>query len=104
MSFQPTPLNVTSLLVVAVGVLALLVLSRKQFDSNLPLLFYLLVLAFGSWTDRTVNEMLYGAGLVLSLLLRFEFMNPSMTKLVLVLEVGALAGINVSYLSQIFNL
>lgn len=103
MDFQPTPTNVTSLLVISLGIIAVIVLSRRRFDSNLPLLFYLVVVAFGGWTDRQVNEMLYGAGLVLALLLRFEFMNPALTKFVLVLEMGALAGINVVFLGQTFR-
>ena len=79
-------------------------LSKRRFDSNLPLFFYLVVLAFSNWSDRHVHEVLYGAGLTLALLLRFEFMNPGVTKLVMVLEIGAVAAINVSYLGDMFNI
>ena len=103
MVFQPTPANVTSLLVVSLGVIALVILSRKRYDSNLPLMFYLAVLAYGNATDRHVDTMLYGAGLVLALMLRFEFMNKTLTKFVMVLEMGALAGINVAFLGKVFG-
>ncbi len=104
MDFRPTPLNVTTLLVIALGITASWALSRRRFDSNIPLFFYLVVLAFSNWSDRHVHEVLYAAGLVMALLLRFEFMNPPITRLVMVLEVGAVAAINVAYLGHVFNL
>ena len=104
MGFQPTPLNVTTLLMIALGVLAGYMLSKRNFGSNVPLFFYLVVLAYGSYTDRSVNETVYGAGFIFALLLRFEFMNPPLMKFVMVLEIGALAAINVLFLNQIFIL
>ena len=104
MQFAPTPLNVSSLLVVCLGILAILVLSRRQYDSNLPILFYLVVVAFTSWTEREVSSVLYGSGLIMALLLRFEFLNRPLTKIVMVLEMGLLAAVNVVFLTQIFSL
>jgi predicted branched-subunit amino acid permease len=104
MQFQPTPLNVTTLLVIAVGLLAGYYVSKQRYDSNLALFFYLIVLVFQNWSDRQVNINLFTAGLVMALLLRFEFMNPPLTKLVMVLEVCALAAINVVYLGHVFSL
>jgi hypothetical protein len=104
MGFQPTPLNVTTLLIIALGVLAGYMLSKRNYASNVPLFFYLVVLGYNNYTDRSVNETVYGAGLILAMLLRFEFMNPPLMKFVMVLEIGALALINVLYLNQIFIL
>lgn len=103
MDFRSTPQNVTSLLLVALGILAAYFLGKKRFDSNLTILFYLFVLAYSNWTDRHVNTYLYGAGLALALLLRFEFMNVSITKVVLALEMIAVIAINLTYLSHVFS-
>jgi hypothetical protein len=102
MVFQPTALNVTLLLVVALGIAAGYLLSKGRFDTNLVLFFYLVVLVYQNWSSRQVNGTLYVAGLALALLLRFEFMNTQLTKLVLFLEIGALATINVIYLGWVF--
>lgn len=103
MDFHSTPQNVTSLLVISLGIIAAYFLSKKRFDSNLTILFYLVVLAYSNWTDRHVNIYLYGAGLALALLLRFEFMNLPLTKFILVLELLAVAAINATYLGHIFT-
>ena len=102
MDFRATPLNVTTLLVVTLGCIAGWFLTKRRFDSNLTIFFYLTVLAYAGWSDRHVNSALYGAGLILALLLRFEFMNPPLTRLVMVLEVCLLAAINLAYLGQVF--
>ena len=98
-----SPLNVTTLLIVALGILAASFLVKKRLDSNLPLFFYLIVLGYATWSDRQVNVFAFGAGLVLALVLRFEFMSKKLTRLVLWLELVALTAIFVGYLGQVFN-
>lgn len=103
MNFHSTPQDITSLLVIALGIIAGYCLSKKRFESNLTIFFYLVVLAYSNWTDRQVNSWLYAAGLVLALLLRFEFMNIALTKFVLALELLAVAAISLTYLRHVIH-
>ena len=82
MYFNPTPTNFTELLVVCTAVVAVLMLLRKRYDSNLPLLFYFLAVVFTNATDRQVNPAILYGGLAFCLLLRFEFMGSGISKLV----------------------
>lgn len=104
MDFNATPLNVTSLLLVALAVSVMFFLGKKKLDSNLPLLFYLATLTYGNFTDRRINPYLFGIGLAFALMLRFEFMNVWFTKFVLALEMLAVFAIAWTYISQSFGL
>ena len=64
------------------AVVAMFLLIKKKYDSNLPLLFYFVAVVFTNLTDRSVNPYLLVVGIALALLLRFEFMNPGFTKVV----------------------
>ena len=80
--FRPTPTNVTALLVIALAMAAVMMLMRKRYDSNLPLLFYFVALVFANFFDRPVDPRLMYTGLALVLLLRFEFLGAGVTKFV----------------------
>jgi hypothetical protein len=80
--FNATPTNMTELLVVALAVAAVIMLARKRYDSNLPLLFYFMAVVFTNAADRQVNPAILYGGLAFCLLLRFEFMGSSISKLV----------------------
>ena len=82
MDFQGTPLNMTELLVAVLALVAVFMLFRKKYDSNLPLLFYFVAVVFTNLTDREVNPYLLYSGLAFALLLRFEFMNQGFAKIV----------------------
>jgi hypothetical protein len=82
MAFNATPTNMTELLVVALAVVAIVMLMRKRYDSNLPLLFYFVAVVFTNWADRPVNPIVLYGSLGFALLLRFEFMNTGITKVV----------------------
>jgi len=82
MYFNATPTNFTELLVVCLAVIAMLMLLRKRYDSNLPLLFYFLAVVFTNATDRQVNPAILYGGLAFCLILRFEFMGSGISKLV----------------------
>jgi hypothetical protein len=82
MSFRATPTNVTELLVMCIAVVAVFMLLRKRYDSNLPLLFYFLAVLFTNSVDRQVNPAIMYGGLAFCLLLRFEFMGSGISKLV----------------------
>ena len=100
MYFDATALNITTLLLIVFAIVVVYFLYRKQADSNVPLVFYLAVLVFENFTDRGVSRTLYGAGLILALLLRFEFLNAPLTRALLVLESLAVAAMGWSLLRQ----
>ena len=82
MNFDATPTNMTELLVVVLALVAVVMLMRKRYDSNIPLLFYFFALLFTNMADRPVNPYLMYGSLAVTLLLRFEFMNKGFSKFV----------------------
>ncbi len=103
MYFDATPLNLTTLLVVALAVIAVVYLSRGHYTSNLPLLFYAAALTLTAMTDRSVNIWVLYIGLALALILRFEFMGTGFTKFIAVLTSSAIGLAALAYLDQIFG-
>src|SRR3974390_1030681 len=76
------------LLVVVLAVFAIIMVVRKRYHSNLPLLFYFAAVVFPNTTDRLVNPYLMYSGLTFALLLRFEFMGNTVAKFVAFLTPG----------------
>ena len=103
MYFDPTPLNMTTMLVVALAVISLTFLFRGRYDSNLPLLFYAAAMALSSMTDRTLNVYLLYSGVAFALVLRFEFMGKGFTKFVGYLNIFAIFLIVADFFDQVFN-
>ena len=103
MDFQATPLNITTILVIALAVIALVYLFRGRYDSNLPLLFYSATLLLTTLTDRSLNAYLLYSGIALALVLRFEFMGKGFAKFINVLTTAAIGLIVLSFLDQVFG-
>ena len=103
MDFQATPLNITTILVIALAVIALIYLFRGRYDSNLPLLFYSATLLLTTLTDRSLNAYLLYSGIALALVLRFEFMGKGFAKFINVLTTSAIGLIVLSFLDQVFG-
>jgi hypothetical protein len=103
MDFDGSPLNMTTMLVVALAAVSVFALLRRRYDSNLPLFFYFVTVVFTNMTDRTINPVLLYTGLVFALILRFEFMNAGFAKVVAVLATGSLGLIIVTFLSEVFG-
>ncbi len=104
MDFKGTPVNMIALLLVALAVCVLLTLFKRKVDSNLPLLFYASLLIFANFSDRQVNLYLFGGGLLLAFLVRFEFMNRTLAQVVLAMEILVVTGIAGVVLSGVFGL
>jgi len=94
--------NLTALLVACLAVLTVIFLLRKRYDSNLPLLFYFIAITFTSAVDRPLNPFVLYSGLVLALLLRFEFMGKGFTKFIAFFATSALAVIIWEMVSDVF--
>lgn len=103
MDFQATPLNITTILVIALAVIALIYLFRGRYDSNVPLLFYSATLLLTTLTDRSLNAYLLYSGIALALVLRFEFMGKGFAKFINVLTTAAIGLIVLSFLDQVFG-
>ena len=101
--FNPTSLNVTELLVVALAVFATMMVIRKRYTSNLPLLFYFALVMFGNMSDRAVNPYVLYAGLLLAMFLRFEFMGGGFVKLVAFMTSASLMVIIYLMMSDVFS-
>jgi hypothetical protein len=98
-----TPLNLTTLIVVALAMFGIVMLLRKRYDTNLPLLFYFVVLVFTNATDRELNPFLLYTGLAFALLLRFEFMNRGFSKVVAWFTTGSMSLIIFVFLAEVFG-
>jgi hypothetical protein len=103
MYFDATPLNMTTMLVVALAVVALIFLFKGRYDSNLPLLFYAATMALTSLTDRSLNSYLLYSGIAFALVLRFEFMGKGFTKFIGFLNTFAICLIVAAFFDQMFN-
>ncbi len=103
MDFDANSINITTLLVAGLAVVAMFLLMKKKYDSNLPLLFYFIALIFTNMTERSVNPYLMVVGLALSLLLRFEFLNPGFTKLIAGLATISMGVIVYVFLVEVFG-
>ena len=92
MGFRATPYTVTTALMVAFALLVIYVRMKNWLDSNVPLYFYVILIVYMRAVDGTVPVWLIVAGFGLTMLLRFEFLNPFFTKSVKFLEICALSG------------
>jgi hypothetical protein len=101
--FDANSENITELLVALLAIIAMVLLMKKKYDSNLPLLFYFVALIFTNMTDRSVNPYLLVVGLAFALLLRFEFLNPGFTKIMAGLTTLSLGVIVYVFLVEIFD-
>jgi len=101
--FDANSENITQLLVALLAIVAMVLLMKKKYDSNLPLLFYFVAVIFTNMTDRSVNPYLMVTGLAFALLLRFEFMNPGFTKIVAGLTTLAMGVIVWVFLVEVFG-
>jgi hypothetical protein len=105
MSFNPTPFNVTTGLLAAFACWVVLIRTKGQSYSNIPLFYYgvvvYYVVVYGEWT--TLPPLLVYVTLIFALLLRFEFMNSAVAKAVSLIECCGLAAIIYFNLSTMFG-
>jgi len=85
--------SVTLILLIAFGVFVMYTQLKNWFDSNLPIIFYVVFFAFMSSVEGVVPLWLMCVGFGLALMLRFEFMNAGFQRVVKFLELGALGAI-----------
>jgi len=103
---ESTPFNTSTGLLVAFACWVIFIRTRANTkESNIPLFYYGLIvyyiITYGEWTS--LPPLVVYISLLLALLLRFEFMNSSVTKAISVLECCGLACIVYFNLSTIFG-
>jgi hypothetical protein len=71
-----------AVLVSALAIVGIMMLMKKRYDSNIPLLFYFFAVPFTSMFERPIHPAIMFGSLAFALLLRFEFMGVGFTKFV----------------------
>jgi hypothetical protein len=82
--------SVTMILLIVFGLFVMYTRLKNWFDSNLPIIFYVMFFGFMRSIDGVVPFWLTCSAFGLALMLRFEFMNTGFTRVVKFLELGAL--------------
>jgi len=103
MYFDATPMNMTILLVVTLAIIAIVLLSKGRYDSNLPLLYYSAALTLTVLSDRGLPTMMLYTGIAFALVLRFEFMGKGFTKFIGVVNSLAMGVTVVAFLNEVFG-
>jgi hypothetical protein len=103
MYFDATPMNMTILLVVTLAIIAIILLSRGRYDSNLPLLYYSAAMAMTVLTDRGLPLILLYSGIAFALVLRFEFMGKGFTKFIGIANSIAMGLTVLVFLNDVFG-
>lgn len=93
MGFKSDALTVTTALIIAFALFVIFTRFKNWLDSNVPIFFYVILIAFMKSVDGDVPLWLMLTSFALALVLRFEFMNVTFARIVKVLELCALGGI-----------
>jgi hypothetical protein len=86
-------LTVTTALIVAFALFVIYTRFKNWLDSNVPIFFYVILIAYIKSVDGTVPLWLMLTAFALGLVLRFEFMNVTFARVVKVFELCALGAI-----------
>ncbi|HXA68490.1 MAG TPA: hypothetical protein VNV82_25225 [Bryobacteraceae bacterium] len=86
-------LTVTTALIVAFALFVVYTRLKNWLDSNVPIFFYVILIAFMKSVDGEVPLWLMLTAFALGLVLRFEFMNVTFARVVKVFELCALGTI-----------
>jgi hypothetical protein len=104
MVFQPTPFNLTTLLLGALTVWIIITRYRSRVEANNWPLFYLVALfAYSEKFDAVLNSTFVYVAIVAGLLLRFEFLSGWPLKLVMYAESAAMVYVIMRCLQVVFG-
>ncbi len=102
MGFNATPFNVSTALLIAFACLVIYLRLKGNSETNIPLFYYGVIVYYVIAYEALPPVVVY-ISLVLGLLLRFEFMNTKMSKVLRFLECCALGTIIYFNLATILN-
>lgn len=86
MSFNATNFTVSILLLMALTIFMAFVRVRKPIDNNWPFFYWVLVAVLTISHPDLFDFRVIAVGLIAGLMLRFEFMNQSLVRLAMVVE------------------
>jgi hypothetical protein len=84
---------VTTALLVVGALFVVYLRIRNWFDTNVPLIYYGIMIVYSNALDGLLQPWVVYFGVVLALLLRFEFMNLQFTRVIKGVEMLVLASI-----------
>jgi hypothetical protein len=90
MGFNATPYTVTTALLAIFALFVIYTRLKNWLDSNVPLMFYVILLAYMRAVEGAVPLWLMLTGFGLAMVLRFEFLNAAFTRAVKFLDIGVL--------------
>jgi|SRR5271156_2759909 hypothetical protein len=93
MELKSDALTVTTALIVAFALFVIYTRFKNWLDSNVPIFFYVILIAFMTSVEGEVPLWLMLTAFALALVLRFEFMNITFARVVKGFEVCALGAI-----------
>src|SRR5579863_8084998 len=93
MNFTANTYTVTTALIVAFAIFVIYVRLKNWLQSNVPIFFYIILIAYMRSIEGSVPFWLSCTGCGLTFLLRFEFMNDRLIGFVKILEMGVLGTI-----------
>lgn len=96
--------NVTTALLVVGALFVVYTRLRNWFDTNVPLFYYGLMIVYTNALDGLLSPWVIYFGVVLALLLRFEFMNLPFTRAVKSIELVVLTIIAWDCTAMVFQL
>lgn len=103
MPFRLPSLNSTNLTLFFGALFAIYLLFRKRQDSNLPVIYYCVMIGYTSFLEGRLSPWVVSTGLIVALLLRFEFMNETFTRIVKASQYGLLLFIVYECTSMLFQ-
>ncbi len=104
MGFTADVFSVTTLLLVVFALFVIYIRFKNWLDSNVPLIYYIAMIVYVRYIDNPVLPLwVVLVGFALGGLLRFEFMNPTVTKIIKTLEIATLGVIIYLCLSMILQ-
>lgn len=90
MYFDATPTNMTEMLVIVPAIISIVLLMKKHYDTNMPLVFFLVAMVFTNMADRPIDPYLMYGSMAMALFLRFEFMSSGISKFVAFCTMGGM--------------
>src|SRR5579863_7267578 len=104
MLLGPNSFNVSTAVLIAGALWVVYLRYRNVLNSNLPLLYYSIMIVYANSVEGRLPHWVVYTGLVLGLLLRYEFMNQFFTQAVKRLEYLMLAIIVYNCMAMILRL
>jgi hypothetical protein len=102
MGFTADVFSVTTLLLIVFALFVIYIRIKNWLDSNIPLIYYVAMVVYVRSIDNPGLPLwIVLVGFALGGLLRFEFMNPTFTKVIKTLEIATLGVIIYLSLSMI---